>query len=162
LATLSILRSNVATTGSTVLSALIGTFAGFLLATAAITVLGAHPLWLWLSLPIAVFLSGYAPAAISFGAGQAMFALLVVELFNLIVPEGWEVGAVRLEAVAVGAVVALVTSLFMWPKGAAGELRWEVAPYVRAGRRVVEAAFNALIGRADAGQFDAARNAAME
>ena len=57
-----------------------------------IWLLGAHPLWLWLSLPFAVFLSGYAPTAISFGAGQAMFALLVVELFNLIAPEGWEVG----------------------------------------------------------------------
>src|SRR4029453_11162475 len=130
LATLSILRSNVATTGSTVLSALIGTFAGFLLATAAITLLGAHPLWLWMSLPIAVFLSGYAPTAISFGAGQAMFALLVVELFNLMMPEGWEVGAVRLEAVAVGAVVALVASLIMWPKGASVALRDEVAAHV--------------------------------
>lgn len=162
LATLSILRSNVATTGATVVSALVGTFAGFVLATAAITVLGPHPLWLWLSLPIAVFLSGYAPTAISFGAGQAMFALLVVELFNLMVPEGWEVGAVRLEAVAVGAGVALVTSLIMWPKGASAALRGEVAAHVRAGRRVVEAAFNALIGRADAAQVDAARNAALD
>ena len=162
LATLSILRSNVVTTGATVVSALVGTLAGFVLATAAITVLGPHPLWLWISLPIAVFLSGYAPAAISFGAGQAMFALLVVELFNLMVPEGWEVGAVRLEAVAVGAVVALVTSLIMWPKGASAALRGEVAAHVRAGRRVVEAAFNALIGRADAEQVDAARNAALD
>ena len=134
LATLSILRSNVATTGATVVSALVGTLAGFVLATAAITVLGPHPLLLWLSLPLAVFLAAYAPAAISFGAGQAMFALLVVELFNLMVPAGWEVGVVRLEAVAVGAVVALVASLIMWPKGAAAALRAEVAAHVRAGR----------------------------
>ena len=40
LATLSILRSNVVTTGATVVSALVGTLAGFVLATAAITVLG--------------------------------------------------------------------------------------------------------------------------
>ena len=162
LATLSILRSNVATTGATIVRALAGTLAGFVLATAAITVLGPHPLWLWLSLPIAVFLAGYAPTAISFGAGQAMFALLVVELFNLMVPEGWEVGAVRLEAVAVGAVVALVASLIMWPKGASAALRGEVAAHIRAGQRLAEAAFNALIGRADAAQVEAARDVALD
>ena len=162
LATLTILRSNVATTGATIISALIGTLAGFLIATVTITVLGPHPLWLWLSLPIAVFLSGYAPTAISFGAGQAMFALLVVELFNLMAPEGWEVGAVRLEAVAVGAAVALVASLIMWPKGASAALRDQVAAHVRAGRRLVEAAFNGLIGRADAAEVEAARDAALD
>jgi len=162
LATLSILRSNVATTGATIVSALIGTLAGFVLASAAIAVLGPHPLWLWLSLPIAVFLAGYAPTAISFGAGQAMFALLVVELFNLMVPEGWEVGVVRLEAVAVGAAVALVASLIMWPKGASAALRGEVAAHIRAGRHLVEAVFNALIGRADAAQVEAARGATLD
>jgi uncharacterized membrane protein YgaE (UPF0421/DUF939 family) len=161
LATLSILRSNVVTTGTTVVSALVGTLAGFLLASVAITILGPHPLWLWMSLPVAVFLAGYAPTAISFGAGQAMFAVLVVELFNLMVPQGWEVGAVRLEAEAVGAVVALVASLIMWPKGASAALRAEVAAHVRAGQRLVEAAFAAMIGRADAAQVDAARDAAQ-
>ncbi|MEO8124432.1 MAG: FUSC family protein [Burkholderiales bacterium] len=146
LATLSILRSNVATTGATVISALIGTLAGFALATVTILLLGPHPVLLWLTLPFAVFLSGYAPYAISFGAGQAMFALLVVELFNLMVPQGWVVGAERLEAVAVGAVVALAASLIMWPKGAAAALREEVAANVRAGRDLVQAAFSMLLG----------------
>jgi hypothetical protein len=157
LATLSILRSNVATTGATVVSALMGTLVGFLLATLTMWLLGAHPLWLWLSLPLAVFLSGYAPAAISFGAGQAMFALLVVELFNLISPAGWEVGAVRLEAVAVGATVALVTSLIMWPKGASAALRDEVATATRASLRFVKAALEALVRTVEPAHVDAAR-----
>jgi uncharacterized membrane protein YccC len=161
LATLSILRSNAATTGATVLSALVGTLAGFLLATLTMWLLGAHPLWIWLSLPVAVFLSGYAPTAISFGAGQAMFALLVVELFNLMAPEGWEVGAVRLEAVAVGAAVALVTSLIMWPKGASAALRDEVAAATRASLRFVQAAFGALVSRMETAHVEAARTAAL-
>ena len=99
---------------------------------------------------IAVFLAGYAPYAISFGAGQAMFALLVVELFNLMVPEGWEVGVVRLEAVAVGAAVALVDLDHHVAEGGIAALREEVAAHVRAGQRLVEAAFEGLIGRADA------------
>ncbi len=157
LATLSVLRSNVSTTGATVMSAIAGTFAGFLLATGAITVLGPHPLALWLALPVTVFLAGYAPYAISFGAGQAMFALLVVALFNLMVPDGWVVGVARVEAVAVGAVVALVASLIMWPKGASSALRSEIAAHVRAARTLVERAFDALVGRADAASVERAR-----
>ena len=42
----------------------------------------------------------------------------------------------RVEAVAVGAVVALVTSIIMWPKGASAALREEVAVHVRAAQRL--------------------------
>jgi hypothetical protein len=161
LATLTVLRSNVATTRSTVQDAIVGTFAGFLLASAVMLTAGASPLALWAMLPAAVFAAAYAPAAISLAAGQAMFALLVVLLFNLIVPEGWEVGAVRLEAVIVGALVALAASLIMWPKGASAALRAEVAHHVREVRRLVEATFQALLGRHDAAPVDALRTAAM-
>jgi uncharacterized membrane protein YccC len=161
LATLSVLRSNAVTTGATVLSALGGTLAGFLLATGMIVVIGPHPGALWLALPFLVFLAGYAPYAISFGAGQAMFALLVVALFNLMVPEGWQVGVVRLEAVAVGAAVALVTSIIMWPKGASAALREELAVHAHAAQRLVQAAFEGLLGRADATRIDAARAATL-
>ena len=149
LATLAVLRSNVATTGATVISAVAGTFAGFVLATVAILALGPHPALLWLTLPFAVFLAAYAPSAISFGAGQAMFALLVVELFNLITPEGWEVGVARVEAVVVGALVAFAASLIMWPKGAGAVLRTEIAAHVRAATRLVQSALAMIIGRAD-------------
>lgn len=161
LATLSILRSNVVTTGATVLRALVGTFAGFVLATIAIVLLGPHPSLLWITLPIAVFLAAYAPYAISFGAGQAMFALLVVELFNLMAPDGWHVGVARVEAVAVGALVALAASLLMWPKGASAALRAEIAAHVRAARALVEHAFEALVGRAEPAAVDAAREEAL-
>lgn len=160
LATLSVLRGNATTTGSTIVSALAGASAGMLLATLAMLVVGGHPLAMWLVLPLLVFLAGYAPAAISFGAGQAMFALLVVVLFNLIVPEGWEVGVVRVEAVGLGAIVALVASLIMWPRGAATALRAEVALHVRAASSFVRAALGEMIGRSGAG-VGAARELAL-
>lgn len=148
LATLAVLRGNASTTRATIVSALVGALCGLVLATLAMLVLGGHALGLWLALPFVVFLAGYAPAAISFGAGQAMFALLVVVLFNLIVPEGWEVGVVRVEAVALGAAVALVASLIMWPRGAAAALRAEIAASVRAGNRFLAQALRALAGDA--------------
>jgi hypothetical protein len=89
-----------------------------------------------------------------------MFALLVVLLFNLMVPEGWEAGAVRLEAVVIGALVALAAALIMWPKGATAALRAEVAAHVRAVRRLTEAVFAKLLGR-DGIEIAAARVAAL-
>jgi uncharacterized membrane protein YccC len=134
LATLTVLRSNVVTTGATVVTAVIGTAVGFVLAAVTTIAIGTHAALLWTSLPLAVFLAGYAPTAISLGAGQALFALLVVTLFNLMAPEGWQTGAIRLEAVTVGALAALAASLIMWPKGASAALRAEVALQVRAAR----------------------------
>jgi uncharacterized membrane protein YccC len=155
LATLSVLRSNVTTTGATVVSAVLGTLAGFVLATVAILLLGPHPALLWLTLPFAVFLAAYAPSAISFGAGQAMFALLVVELFNLITPQGWVVGVARVEAVVVGALVAFGASLIMWPKGAGAALRSEIAAHVRTATRLVQGALGMIVGAADPRTVDA-------
>jgi len=157
LATLSVLRSNVATTGATVLRAVGGTLAGFALATMAILVLGPHPALLWATLPLAVFLAAYAPAAISFAAGQAMFALLVVELFNLMVPDGWQVGVARVEAVCVGALVAFAASLIMWPKGASAVLRAEIAAHVRATTQLVRSALGMIVGEEDAKAVEAYR-----
>jgi uncharacterized membrane protein YccC len=140
----------------------VGTFAGFVLATLVMLGVGTSSALLWASLPIAVFLAAYAPAAISFAAGQAMFALMVVMLFNLMVPAGWEVGVVRVEAVVTGAVVALVAALIIWPKGASAALRAEIASHTRAARRLVEASFGALIGKVDPAQVDAARAATLQ
>jgi hypothetical protein len=39
---------------------------------------------------------------ISFAAGQAAFTLVLVILFNIIAPAGWEIGLVRVEDVALG------------------------------------------------------------
>jgi uncharacterized membrane protein YccC len=161
LATLTVLRSNVATTGTTVVSAVIGTLAGVLLATAATLAIGAHAPLMWLALPLAVFFAAYAPAAISLGAGQTMFALLVVLLFNLMVPEGWRTGAVRLEAVTVGAFAALAASLIMWPKGAAAVLRSEVASHVRAASELTRASFDFLFGNGDAANVESAKRSCL-
>jgi uncharacterized membrane protein YccC len=161
LATLTVLRSNVATTGSTVVSAVGGTVVGFVVASAAILAYGSNDLALWVTLPFAVFLGVYAPAAVSLAAGQAMFALLVVVIFNLMQPAGWETSAIRLEAVVVGAAVALAASLIMWPQGASAALRHEVARHVRAARHLTEIVYAALLGTDDGKGIAAAREATL-
>jgi uncharacterized membrane protein YccC len=119
---LSVLRSNALGTGATALRALAGTVVGFVVGSAIMVGLGSHYDVLWAVLPIAVLLSGVAPTAISFAAGQAGFTVVVVVLFNIIQPTGWKVGLTRIEDVALGSAVSLVVGFLFWPRGATAAL----------------------------------------
>jgi uncharacterized membrane protein YccC len=118
LATLSVLRSNALGTGSTVLWALTGTVAGILVGGALVAAIGSNEAALWAVLPPAILLAAYAPRAISFAAGQAGFTVVVLIIFNLIVPTGWSVGLVRVEDVAIGCGISLAVGVLFWPRGA--------------------------------------------
>ncbi len=118
LGVLSVLRSNALGTGSTALRALAGTVLGFIIGAAIMIGLGDHTDLLWAVLPIAVLVAGYAPTVISFTAGQAAFTVTVVVLFNIIDPEGWRVGLLRIEDIAIGCLIALVVGVLFWPRGA--------------------------------------------
>ena len=123
LATLSVLRTNALATGRTTLQAIAGTSVGFAISAVFMVAAGQHPLALWLCLPLAIFLAGYASNALGFVAGQAAFTLTVVVLFNLISPAGWKLGLVRVEDVVVGASISVLVGLLLWPRGTRGEFR---------------------------------------
>lgn len=127
LGTLSVLRSNALGTGWSILSALAGTAIGILVGASLVIAIGTHEVVLWAVLPVAVLLAAYAPRAISFAAGQAGFTVVLIVLFNLIQPSGWEVGLVRIEDVAIGFAVSLGVGLLFWPRGAATLLRENLA-----------------------------------
>ena len=118
LGAMSVLRSSALTTGTRVLRAVAGTAVGFVLGAVVIGLLGVDPVVLWILLPIAAFGSAYVPEVYSFVAGQAAFTMMVLINFNLIVPMGWKVGLVRVEDVVVGALVGIVVSVLLWPRGA--------------------------------------------
>ncbi len=122
LGTLSVLRSNALGTGATALRAVGGTAIGFVIGSAIMIGVGSDTAMLWVLLPLAVLLSGVAPSMISFAAGQAAFTVVVVILFNIIVPSGWKVGLTRIEDVAIGCAVSIVVGLLFWPRGATAAL----------------------------------------
>ena len=122
LGTLSVLRSNALGTGATALRAVGGTALGVVAGSLIMVGVADHTVLLWVLLPLAVLLSGVAPAMISFVAGQAAFTLVVIILFNIIEPAGWEVGLTRIEDVAIGCGVSLVVGLLFWPRGATAAL----------------------------------------
>jgi hypothetical protein len=122
LGTLSVLRSNALNTGQNVFRGLLGTVGGFVAGGLIVYGVGSDTTVLWILLPFAVLLAGFAPAAVSFAAGQAAFTVTVVILFNIIDPIGWRVGLVRIEDVALGCAVSLVVGLLFWPRGAGAAL----------------------------------------
>ena len=122
LGVLSVLRSTALNTGQNAVRGLVGTVVGFVVGGAILIGIGTNTVVLWVLLPIAVLAAGFAPAAISFLAGQAAFTVVVVMLFNIIHPAGWRVGLIRVEDVAIGCLVSLVVGLVFWPRGAATAL----------------------------------------
>ena len=123
LGTLSVLRSNALSTGQGVVGALLGTAAGFVIGGALVALVGTNTTVLWLLLPFAILLAGLTPATISFAAGQAAFTLTLLILFNILAPEGWHVGLVRIEDIAIGGAVSLLVGVLFWPRGAVAALR---------------------------------------
>jgi hypothetical protein len=122
LGTLSVLRSNALSTGQNVVRALVGTAVGFAIGGFVVYVVGTNTAVLWTLLPVAILFAGLAPSAISFAAGQAAFTLTLLILYNIIVPEGWKIGLLRVEDIALGCAVSLAVGLMFWPRGARAAL----------------------------------------
>jgi uncharacterized membrane protein YccC len=145
LATLSVLRSNALATGRTAVQAIGGTVAGFVLVFVFFGVFDAGPTEEWIALPIASFLAAYAPSAISFLVGQASFTVAIVLLFDVIEPEGWRTGIVRVEDIAIGAAVSLLVGLLLWPRGAVGMLRRVLGAHLRNDADYLDAAMRGIV-----------------
>jgi len=165
LGTLSVLRSNALGTGRSVLSALIGTAIGILIGAAILIPVHGNATVLWALLPVSVLIAAYTPRVVSFAAGQAAFAVVLLILFNIIQPVGWKVGIVRIEDVAIGFAVSLGVGLVFWPRGAAVLVRQNLAEaYSRAADFVAAmvAQVAGLDGGTDPGQAgQAAETAAI-
>ncbi len=131
LGTLSVLRTNAASTESTALRALGGTVVGFAVGALLLLGMGTSTPALWVALPIAIAVAAYAPGTLPFAFGQAAFTVVVVVLFNLLVPVGWKVGLLRIQDVALGCAVSLVVGLLFWPRGAASVVGDDLADAFR-------------------------------
>jgi uncharacterized membrane protein YccC len=133
LGTLSVLRTNAASTESTALRALGGTVIGFVVGALLLLGIGTSTPALWAALPIAIAVAAYAPGTLPFAFGQAAFTIVIVVLFNLLVPVGWDVGLLRVQDVAIGCLVSLVIGLLFWPRGAASVVGDDLADAFRIG-----------------------------
>jgi hypothetical protein len=162
LGTLSVLKSSAVTTSYTAWQALLGTVAGFGISTAFLAAGGEALPVLWAVFPVCVFLAVYTPTAIHAVVGQAMFTLTVVVLFNIIEPEGWRTGLVRVEDIGIGSATALVVGFALWPRGAGGTLRTSLAGAYEAGAGYVLAAARCVLGTVPDEEAATSKTAASE
>jgi uncharacterized membrane protein YccC len=146
LGTMSVLRTNAASTESTALRALGGTVVGFVIGALLLLGIGTSTPALWTALPIALAIAAYAPGTLPFAFGQAAFTVVVVVLFNLLVPAGWRVGLLRIEDVAIGCLVSLVVGVLFWPRGAAGVVGDDLADAFRRGAAYLTQAVDWALG----------------
>ncbi|MGW0765777.1 FUSC family protein [Streptomyces sp. NPDC002676] len=135
---LTVLRSNALNTGQTVARALLGNVIGLVVGVALILALSSHPTGLWLLLPVAIAAMGLEAAVTSLTAGQVGFTVVLLIIFTIIAPAGWEIGLIRIEDVALGCAVSLVVGILFWPRGATaglgrvlGDAVGDSAQYVR-------------------------------
>jgi len=146
LGTLSVLRTNAASTESTALRALGGTVVGFVAGALLLLGIGTSPAALWAALPVAMAVAAYAPGTLPFAFGQAAFTVVVLVLFNLLAPAGWKVGLLRIEDVAIGCLVSLVVGVLFWPRGAAGVVGNDLADAFRRGAGYLTQAVDWALG----------------
>lgn len=158
LGTLSALKSSALTTAYTAWQALVGTVAGFALSSALLFASGERHPALWAILVIGLFLAVYTPTAVHAIVGQAMFTVAVVVLFNILEPQGWRTGLVRVEDILIGCGTSVVVGTLLWPRGAGAQLRIDLASLYERGSRYVRAAFGRALGRLD--QAETAERAA--
>ncbi|HEX4732397.1 MAG TPA: FUSC family protein [Solirubrobacterales bacterium] len=154
LGTISVLRSSALATGTTVVEAITGTGIGIVVGGVLVWAIGAHTWLLWTVFPFAVLLGAYSPRAISFAAGQAAFTVVIVILFNLLNPVGWSVGLVRIEDIAMGCAISLVTGFLFWPRGAADVLRGSIGAAYETAARYLDQTIATMLGVRQAGPIE--------
>jgi uncharacterized membrane protein YccC len=147
LGALSVLRTNALATGATALRALLGTGVGFAIGGALVSVLGTSHAVLWPLLPLLILIAGAAPNTISFVAGQAAFTVVIIVLFNIIAPIGWQIGVVRVEDVALGCIASIGAGALFWPRGAAPALGAALAEAYHASAAFLRQAVDHVTGR---------------
>lgn len=150
LGTLTALRIDVLGTGKTALQAILGTIGGFVVGTAIILLVGDNPTVYWILLPIAIFLSGYTPGAISLVVGQASFTVFVIVFYGLIAGPDITTGETRVVDVAIGLTISLFVSTLMWPRGVKDKMNESLSEAVHASSAYLVAAYERLVLGPDA------------
>jgi uncharacterized membrane protein YccC len=161
LGAMQVLRSNALGTGRTTVQAIAGNLVGVVIGGLFAIVAGNNPALLWSVLPFAILIAAYAAGAIGFAAGQAAFSVLLIILFNLIVPTGWQIGVVRIEDLLIGVAISVVVGVLLWPSGVRRTLASAMARFYRAVVAYLELSFDRMLGLEPLGPVDPVRRNAL-
>ncbi|MFJ9833296.1 FUSC family protein [Streptomyces sp. NPDC101169] len=139
LATLTLTRTTMDETWSTIRRALGGTLAGALLTAGLLTLVGTHDEVYAAVLPLWMLFAFTVGPVKGVGWAQGLFTVLVALVFAQLAPSTWQLAEVRLLDVLVGSVIGAVFGLLAWPRGAHDELRHAAAELLRRAAEIVVA-----------------------
>jgi uncharacterized membrane protein YccC len=146
LGVIAILRFDMAATRSMAVQAIAGTVLGVAIGTVVLLGVGERPVLVWVLLPGSVFLAAWAPGAVNFLLGQTAFSLFILILLGIVDwPPDLTTGLIRIEDIGIGAAVAIVVGVLLWPRGALGALHEEVARGLRASSAYLALTMQSLV-----------------
>ncbi|MFG2603460.1 FUSC family protein [Streptomyces sp. NPDC048514] len=158
LATLTLTRTTMDDTWSTIRRALAGTLAGALLTAGILILAGPHTAVYAAVLPVWMLFAFTVGPVRGVGWAQGLFTVLVALVFAQLAPPTWQLAEVRVLNVLIGSAIGVVFGLLAWPRGAHDELRRTAAELLRRAAEIVVATSASVAGggapaagRADAG-----------
>ncbi|MFJ7147152.1 FUSC family protein [Streptomyces sp. NPDC100445] len=146
LATLTITRTTVNQTWSTVRLALVGTLAGALLTAGILLAVGPDTAVYAAVLPLWMLFGFTVGPVKGVGWAQGLFTVLVALVFAQLAPPTWRLAEVRLLDVLVGSAIGAVFGVLAWPRGAHDELRYAAAELLRRAAEIVVATSASVAG----------------
>ncbi|MFD5792941.1 FUSC family protein [Streptomyces diastatochromogenes] len=139
LATLTLTRTTMDETWSTIRRALAGTLAGALVTAGTLALVGAHTAVYAAVLPVWMLVAFTVGPVKGVGWAQGLFTVLVALVFAQLAPPTWRLAEVRMLDVLVGSAIGAVFGLLAWPRGAHDELRRATAGLLRRAAEIVVA-----------------------
>ncbi|MFJ9817481.1 FUSC family protein [Streptomyces sp. NPDC101151] len=146
LATLTLTRTTMDETWSTIRRALAGTLCGALVTAGALALVGTDTAVYAAVLPAWMLLAFTVGPVKGVGWAQGLFTVLVALVFAQLSPPTWRLAEVRLLDVLVGSAIGAVFGLLAWPRGAHEELRRATAELLRRAAEIVVATGASVAG----------------
>jgi len=128
LGVIAVLRFDSFTTRRNAWQAILGTVVGVIAASVIIYLTDGNLAVMWTLLPIVVFLAGWSAVALKYPIAQASFTGFVLIMVAITKwPPNLLTGTYRIIDIALGAAIAVIVALIIWPQGALGALHKAMA-----------------------------------
>ncbi|MFJ4582541.1 FUSC family protein [Streptomyces echinatus] len=148
LATLTLTRTTLGATWSTIRLALAGTLAGALVSAGILILAGSGTAVYAVLLPLLMLFAFTVGPVKGMGWAQGLFTVTVALVFAQLAQPTWRLAEVRILDVLVGSVIGAVFGVLAWPRGAHDEMRRAGAELLRRAAEIVVATSASVAGGA--------------
>ncbi|MGK5640941.1 FUSC family protein, partial [Streptomyces sp. URMC 126] len=158
---LSLMRTSAADTRAALVPGVVGTVVGGALATGMLLAADGTTVFYAAFTPLFLLVGLTVGPVLGPAWTQGVVTIALVLVFGQVGPPDWDLPAVRLLTVLLGGGIGAVASLLAWPRGAAGQLRHDIARSLTRAAAACPAVTDRLVRPHDGGveELAAARRA---